>query len=88
MTPPLNWHPSFPDGERFGITEVKLELNEKSYRAWLYTAELSPHRFNNKIAEVLTEKLDGIGLGVGCAIHIKRVSQDTRDLGASASRRL
>jgi len=30
---------------------------------------------DQKIAEVLTEKLDGVALGVRCAIHLKRVSK-------------
>lgn len=76
VTPPLDWNPAaFPDGERFGITAIELEFGSESRRAWLYTAEHSPHRFNNRIAEVLTEKLDGVALGVRCAIRVKRISQ-------------
>jgi hypothetical protein len=76
VTPPLDWHSAaFPDGEKFGITEIELGFGGKSYKAWLYTAEHSPHRFNNKIAEVLTGKLDGVALGIRCAIHVKRVSK-------------
>jgi hypothetical protein len=63
------------DGERFGITAIEFELAGKSRRAWLYTAEHSPHRFNNNIAEVLTGTLDGIALGVRSAIHIRRLRQ-------------
>jgi hypothetical protein len=73
VTPPLRWHTDFD--ERFGITEIKLELKDKFYRAWIYTAEHSPHRFNNMIAEVLTERLDGIAVGLKCAIHIQRCRQ-------------
>jgi hypothetical protein len=76
VTPPLDWNPvTFPEGERFGITAIELELAGKSHPAWLYTAEHSPHRFNSRIAEVLTGKLDGVTLGVTCAIHVRRVSQ-------------
>jgi hypothetical protein len=76
VTPPLDWNPAaFPDGERFGITAIELEFGGETRTAWLYTAEHSPHRFNNRIAEVLTEKLDGVALGVRCAIQVKRISQ-------------
>ncbi len=76
VTPPLDWNPAaFPGGERFGITAIEFELAGKSHRAWLYTAEHSPHRFNNNVAEVLTGTLDGIALGVRCAIHVRRASQ-------------
>ena len=72
VTPPLHWDPASPDGQRFGITEIELELKDKRYRAWIYTAEHSPHRFNNMIAEVLTERIDGIAKGLNCAIHVQR----------------
>jgi hypothetical protein len=72
VTPPLRWHSN--GDERFGITEIKFELRDKLYRAWIYTAEHSPHRFNNMIAEILTERIDGISLGLECAIHVQRVS--------------
>lgn len=76
VTPPLDWNSvEFPDGERFGFTEVEFEVSGVSHRAWLYSPEHSPHRFNSRIAEVLTEKLDGIALGVRCAIHVKRASR-------------
>jgi hypothetical protein len=76
VTPPLDWNSvEFPDGERFGFTEVEFEVSGVSHRAWLYSPEHSPHRFNGRIAEVLTEKLDGIALGVRCAIHVKRASR-------------
>jgi hypothetical protein len=71
VTPPLRWHPN--GDERFGITEIKLELNDKMYRAWIYTAEHSPHRFNNMVAEILTERINGVALGLNCAIHIERL---------------
>jgi hypothetical protein len=76
VTPPLDWHSTnFPDGEKFGITAIELDLGGESHRAWLYTAEHSPHRFNNNVVEVLARKLDGIALGVRCAIHVKRARQ-------------
>jgi hypothetical protein len=76
VTPPLDWNSvEFPDGERFGFTEVEFELGEVSHRAWLYLPEYSPHRFNSRIAEVMTQKLDGIALGVRCAIRVKRASR-------------
>jgi hypothetical protein len=74
VTPPLRWNPDNPDfDERFGITEIKLELKNKIYRAWVYTAEHSPHRFNNMIAEILTERIDGIAMDSKCAIHVDRL---------------
>src|SRR6266702_629996 len=76
VTPPLDWNSvEFPDGEKFGFTEVEFELSGVSHRAWLYTPEYSPHRFNSRIAEVMTEKLDGIALGVRCAVHLKRATR-------------
>ena len=69
VTPPLPW--ASPD-ERFGITEIQLELRGKLYRAWIYTAEHSPHRFNNMIAEILTERIDGIAIDLECAILVER----------------
>src|SRR5258708_9128961 len=76
VTPPLDLNPAaFPDVARLGITAIELEFGGESRRAWLYTAEHSPHRFNNKIAEVLTGQLAGIALGARCAIHVKRTSQ-------------
>src|ERR1700687_1011376 len=73
VTPPLRWHPN--SDERFGITEIEFELKDKRYRAWIYTAEHSPHRFNNMVAEILTEWIDGIALDLKCAIHIRRCRQ-------------
>ena len=76
VTPPLDWNSvEFPDGERFGFTEIEFELSGVSHRAWLYAPEHSPHRFNGRIVEVLTEKLDGIEPGIRCAIHVKRVGE-------------
>ena len=71
VTPPLQWQPNFD--ERFRITEIELEIKDKRYRAWIYTAEHSPHRFNNMVAEVLAERIEGIAEGLECAIHIQRV---------------
>jgi hypothetical protein len=76
VTPPLAWNPDYPNfNEKFGITEIELELEGKSYRAWLYTAEHSPHRFNNMIAEIIAEPIIGIVTGLKCAICIKRLQQ-------------
>ena len=76
VTPPLDWNSvEFPDGERFGFTEVEFELGGVSHRAWLYTPEYSPHRFNSRIAEVMTGKLDGITPGARCALHLRRASR-------------
>jgi hypothetical protein len=73
VTPPLAWHPNHPNhNERFGITEIELEVNAKRYKAWLYTPEHSPHRFDDLIAEVITETIGGIVTGLKCAIYIRR----------------
>jgi hypothetical protein len=73
VTPPLRWHPSHPAGERFGITRVEIELSgEARQEGWLYTPELSPHRFNSYLAEIIAEPLVGIHVGRPCKIHIDR----------------
>lgn len=73
VTPPLAWVPNDPNAnERFGITEIELEVYGKAYEAWLYTAEGSPHRFNDLMAEVIAEPINGIAVGLRCAIYIRR----------------
>jgi hypothetical protein len=73
VTPPLPWFPNDPNiNERFGITEIELEVNGNFYQAWLYTAECSPHRFDDLMAEIITEHIPGIKDGVKCAILIGR----------------
>jgi hypothetical protein len=76
VTPPIAWDPANPHAdERFGITEIELEIWDTPNRAWLYTAERSSHRFNNMIAEVIAEPINGIVAGLDCAILIKRFHQ-------------
>jgi hypothetical protein len=73
VTPPLRWHPGAPAGERFGITRVEIELSgEARHEAWLFTAEHSPYRFNDNVAEIIAEPLAGIQVGRPCKIHIDR----------------
>jgi hypothetical protein len=74
VTRPIPWVPNDPNSdERFGITEVKLEVNGNLYEAWLYTAEGSPHRFDDRMAEVIAEHIPGLAAGLNCAIHIRRL---------------
>jgi hypothetical protein len=73
VTPPLQWCPN--GDERFGITAIELEIEAKRYKAWIYTAEHSPHRFNNMVAEVLAEQIAGIAERLECGIHIQRLRQ-------------
>lgn len=73
VTPPLAWYPGHPNhDEKFGITEIELELNGNLYEAWLYTAEGSDRRFNDRMAEVIGEHIPGLAAGLNCAIYIRR----------------
>jgi hypothetical protein len=73
VTPPLDWHPGYPAGEKFGITRIEIELSDGiHHEAWIYTAEFSPHRFKHNVAEVLAKPLNGIAKGARCRIHIER----------------
>ena len=51
VTPPIAWQPGL--AERFGITKVELEILQRCHQAWTYVAELSPHRFNYTMVEIL-----------------------------------
>jgi hypothetical protein len=46
VTPPLQGEPNSGLGERFGFTNVKLELSTQLHDACIYGAEFSSHRFN------------------------------------------
>lgn len=76
VTPPLAWDRAGGD-ERFGITKIGLTLPGDSHRhdAWIYTPELSPHRSNDHMIEVIAEPLSGIVEGLVCKIFIERVIQ-------------
>jgi hypothetical protein len=76
VTPPLPW-PGNGSAERFGITKIRLTLldDARPHDAWIYTPELSPHRSNDRMIEVLTEPLSGIRVGAKCRIYIERCIQ-------------
>jgi hypothetical protein len=76
LTPPIVWHPDHPTvAERFGITKVRLEILGQFHEAWIYVAELSPHRFNHTMVEVVARPIDGVRHGLACTLHIDRVRQ-------------
>jgi hypothetical protein len=72
VTPPLQWEPQSNCGERFGFTNVKLELFETLHEAWIYGAEFSSHRFNYTVVELLARPIDGIAAGLPCTLHLER----------------
>ena len=72
VTPPLQWDSNSSVGERFGFTNVKLELGEKTHEAWVYGAEFSPHRFNYTVVELLALPIDGLAAGQRCTLHLER----------------
>jgi hypothetical protein len=76
VTPPLPWGVNGAT-ERFGITEVRFELDgdQRQYPAWVYTAECSPHLLKTGVLELLAEKIDGIQAGRKCFIGFRRLQQ-------------
>jgi hypothetical protein len=76
VTPPLAW-PGNGSDERFGITKIGLTVPGDPLRhdAWIYTPELSPHRSNDRMIEVIAEPLSGIQVGTTCKIYIERCIQ-------------
>lgn len=71
VTPPIAWH---PDGaERFGITKVELEILARRHEARIYVAELSPHRFNYTMVEILARPINGVAPGLTCTLHMERL---------------
>ena len=79
VTDPLPWPQDRPGAnERFGITRVELEFSEnRRDSAWLYTAEQSPYRFNDFIAEIIAGHLPWVKPGVSCTLHIPRCRAHT-----------
>jgi hypothetical protein len=74
VTPPIAWQPGHPP-ERFALTKVELEVLEQRHEAWIYVAELSPHRFNYIAVEILARPIDGVTRGLACSLHIERIAQ-------------
>ena len=72
VTPPIKWQRSPSDGERFGFTKVELELLKGLHPAWVYGAELSAHRFNYTMVEVVAHPIRGIAAGLPCVLHLAR----------------
>jgi len=63
-----------PPGELFGFLEVGLEFpfGSRPRRAWIYIPHCSPHYGNPFQVEVISEKVEGLGYGSRCQIHISR----------------
>jgi hypothetical protein len=72
VTPPIVWHSDSNIGERFAFTKIELEFFECRYKAWIYGAEFSPHRFNFNLVEVVARPIDGILPGRDCVLHLDR----------------
>ena len=74
VTPPLPWSANGTT-ERFGITEIQFVLEgvERTYPAWVYTAECSPHLLKTGMLELLAEKIDGIQAGRKCFLTFQRL---------------
>jgi hypothetical protein len=77
VTPPITWQPG-GHPERFGLTKVELEVLEQRHEAWIYVAELSPHRFNYTMVEILARPIDGVARGLACILHIERIELGIR----------
>ena len=76
VTPPLRWRPSTPKfDERFGLSEVAFFLSGKTYRAWLYMTEKSPHLLKTGVVELLAEYIPDVSYGQRCSIIIERARQ-------------
>jgi hypothetical protein len=71
VTPPIAWQPRA--AERFGITKIELEILQQRHEAWLYVAELSPHRFNYTMVEILARPINGVAPDLPCTLHVDRV---------------
>ena len=73
MTPPIKWHPiDHAPAERFSLTKIELEFLQQRHEAWIYFAELTPHRFNYLIAEIIARPIEGVDAGLNCILHIDR----------------
>jgi hypothetical protein len=74
VTPALPWGVNGAT-ERFGITEVQFALDgdQRTYPAWIYTAECSVHLLKTGVLELLAEKIDGIQAGRKCFLTFQRL---------------
>jgi hypothetical protein len=76
VTPPIAWQAGDP--ERFGLTKIEFEILDGRHEAWIYVAELSPHRFNYTMAEILARPIKGVAPGLACSLHIERIGLGIR----------
>jgi hypothetical protein len=72
VTPPIAWQSGSDATERFAFTKIELEFLKCRYKAWIYGAEFSAHRFNYNVVEVVTRPIEGISPGRNCVLHLDR----------------
>jgi hypothetical protein len=72
VTPPVAWQSGSNAGERFGFTKIELEFSQCRYKAWIYGAEFSIHRFNYNLVEIVARPIEGIAPGHKCMLHLDR----------------
>jgi hypothetical protein len=72
VTPPIAWQSGSDATERFAFTKIELEFLKCRYKAWIYGAEFSAHRFNYNVVEVVARPIEGISPGCGCVLHLDR----------------
>jgi hypothetical protein len=67
---------NFPNGSIFGFVRVEFEfpINTAPRKAWLCLPQTSFSRLNMCRAEVVTEKLEGVELGLRCKVHYPRIT--------------
>lgn len=71
-TQPIEWMPGVL--EKFSLTEVEFEypIDGPRHTVWVYSAELSPHRFNKSRIEIIAPIIPGIAVGKLCRLYIPR----------------
>jgi hypothetical protein len=72
VTPPIAWQSGSDATERFAFTKIELEFLKCRYKAWIYGAEFSAHRFNYNVVEVVARPIEGISPGRDCVLHLDR----------------
>jgi hypothetical protein len=59
--------------EKFNLTKINFECPiGMNYPAWIYDPHDSPHRFNDYLVEVISQKIPGVTYGMECQINLLR----------------
>jgi hypothetical protein len=73
--PEYAWNPQYPEfKESFGVVRIRLECAKAGPQpqdAIIYIPRVSPHRFNVRMVEIITKKVEGVAVGDNCAIDIR-----------------